>query len=84
MDAVIELCPAIGVEAACKALGVARASFYRLRPPFGPPLTAVLTVVVPRPTPARALCEDERVVVRAVLNSARRLRAGQQAYRRNV
>jgi putative transposase len=67
MDAVTQLCPTVGIVSACAALGVARASFYRLRPP----LTAVLAVVVPRPTPARALCENERVVVRAVLNSAR-------------
>jgi putative transposase len=67
MDAVTQLCPTVGIASACDALGVARASFYRLRPP----LPAVLAVVVPRPTPARALCENERVAVRAVLNSAR-------------
>jgi putative transposase len=71
MDAVTQLCPTVGIESACDALGVARASFYRLRPLFGPPLTAVASVVVPRPTPARALSEDERLAVRAVLNSTR-------------
>ena len=71
MDAVIQLCPTVGVESACEALGVVRASFYRLRPRLGPQPTAVLSVVIPRPAPRRALCDDERVVVRAVLNSAR-------------
>src|ERR1035438_8857510 len=71
MDAVIQLCPTVGVESACEALGVVRASFYRLRPRLGPQPTAVFSVVIPRPAPRRTLCEDERVVVRAVLNSAR-------------
>ena len=50
---------------------MARASFYRQRPLLGPPPTAVFSVVVPRPTPARALSSDEREAVRAVLNSER-------------
>ena len=36
MDAVTHLAPTIGVLAACDVLGVARASFYRQRPMFGP------------------------------------------------
>jgi len=71
MDAVSQLCPTVGIASACDALGVPRASFYRLRPPLGPPPNAVLSVVVPRPAPARALSEEERLVVRAVLNSTR-------------
>ena len=37
MDAVTHLAPTVGVLAACDVLGVARASFYRQRPVFGPP-----------------------------------------------
>jgi putative transposase len=64
MDAVHQLAPTVGIESACDALGVVRASFYR-RPVFGP-----LPLIV-RPTPARALNIEERQTVRAVLNSAR-------------
>ena len=71
MDAVTQLCPTVGIESACDALGVARASFYRLRPMLGPLLTAITSVVVPRPIPARALSEEERLALRAVLNSTR-------------
>ena len=71
MDAVTQLCPTVGIESACDVLGVARASFYRLRPLLGPLLTAMASVVVPRPTPTRALSQEERLAVRAVLNSTR-------------
>jgi putative transposase len=71
MDAVSQLAPTVGIESACDALGVARASFYRLRRPLGPPPTAVLSVVIPRPAPARSLNLEERLAVRAVLNSTR-------------
>jgi putative transposase len=71
MDAVSQLAPTVGIESACDALGIARASFYRLRPSLGPPPKAVLSVVVPRPAPGRALSQEERLVVRAVLNSTR-------------
>jgi len=64
MDAVQQLAPTVGIESACDALGVVRASFYR-RPAFGP-----MPLVI-RPAPARALREQERETVRAVLNSAR-------------
>ena len=64
MDAVQQLAPTVGIESACDALGVVRASFYR-RPVFGP-----MPLVI-RPAPARALGEQERETVRAVLNSAR-------------
>jgi putative transposase len=67
MDAVCQLVPTVGVESACDALGVARASFYR-QPVFGPALPAP---VVLRPAPARALGAEERETVRAVLNSTR-------------
>ena len=64
MDAVQQLAPTVGIESACDALGVVRASFYR-RPVFGP-----MPLVI-RPTSARALREHERETVRAVLNSVR-------------
>jgi putative transposase len=64
MDAVQQLAPTVGIESACDALGVVRASFYR-RPVFGP-----MPLVI-RPAPARALREQERETVRAVLNSGR-------------
>jgi len=67
MDAVRRLVPTVGVESACEALGVARASFYR-QPVFGPALPAP---VILRPSPARALDVEERETVRAVLNSTR-------------
>ena len=45
MDAVTHLAPTVGVLAACDVLGVARASFYRQHPVFGPPAS-------PAPEPA--------------------------------
>jgi len=71
MDAVIQLCPTVGIESACDALGVVRASFYRLRPLLGPPLTSVVSLLLPRPTPARALSTQERHTVRELLNCER-------------
>ena len=67
MDAVHQLAPTVGIESACDALGVARASFYR-QPVFGP---APFAPVILRSPPARALRAEERETVRAVLNSAR-------------
>lgn len=71
MDAVLRLSTTVGIESACDALGVARASFYRQRPLLGPALSAPLVVPVVRPAPARALSIDERESVRALLNSER-------------
>ncbi len=71
MNAVTQLCPTVGIESACDSLGVARASFYRLRPLLGPSPTAVTSVVLPRPTPARALSAEERHTVRELLHSTR-------------
>ena len=56
-----ELAPEIGPLAACEAMGVSRATFYRERKPKGPP--------APRPTPKRALSEAERLAVLAVCHS---------------
>jgi len=50
-----------GVLAACEALGVSRATFYRERKTKGPSGQ--------RPTPKRALSEEERNAVMAVCHS---------------
>jgi putative transposase len=72
MDAVLQLSSTVGIESACDALGVARASFYRQRPLLGPTLAAPLPApAAARPKPARALAADELQAVRAVLNSER-------------
>src|ERR1035438_6758410 len=49
MNAVDQLAPTVGIESACDALGVARASFYR-QPVFGPVLPVP---VILRPAPDR-------------------------------
>jgi putative transposase len=72
MDAVSHLSFTVGIEPACAALGVARASYYRQRPLLGPsPLAQLPVEFLPRSTPARPLCAAERQTVRAVLNSER-------------
>jgi putative transposase len=71
MDAVLQLSPAVGIESACDALGVARASFYRQRPLLGPGLFASFAAPAARSISARALSSDERESVRALLNSER-------------
>jgi putative transposase len=72
MDAVLLLSVTVGIESACDALGVARASFYRQRPLLGPTLSAHSPAPpAARPTPARALGAEEIQAVRAVLNSQR-------------
>jgi len=63
MAAVMQLSATVGVESACDALGVARASFYRRRSPSVPRAA--------RPRPARALSSGEREAVRAVLHCER-------------
>jgi putative transposase len=64
MQAVEALCSQVGTKAACSALAVGRASFYRQRKP---------EEIVPssRPRPARALSELERARVLAELHSPR-------------
>ena len=65
MNAADQLAPIVGIQPACAALGISRASFYR-QPVFGPALP-----VPPRPTPARALSAEEHAIIRSVLNSTR-------------
>ena len=62
-----ELIPVVGTKEACKALNVARASFYR-RKAFD--LSPVLVPLV-RPAPARALAQSERESVLAQLHEQR-------------
>lgn len=64
MSSAESLARQVGVQPACAALGVSRATFYRRRrPPAGQPQ--------PRPTPARALSPDERERVLETLSSDR-------------
>ena len=58
-----ELGETVGVSEACRVLGVPRSSLYRARKPE--------LASSPRPTPQRALGEEEKAEVRAVLNSER-------------
>lgn len=55
------LIPLVGIVAACTALCVSRASYYRAQKPKVEPK--------PRPRPARALGDDERARVLALLDS---------------
>ena len=73
MDAVTHLAPTVGVLAACDVLGVARASFYRQRPIFGPPVSSAPESALPaeRPAPARSLSAVERASVLDVLHAER-------------
>ena len=64
MIAAEELAPQVGVEPACRALGVSRATFYRRKRPTPGHQQ-------PRPTPARALSTAERERVVEVLSSER-------------
>jgi putative transposase len=59
-----ELAPQVGVEPACRALGVSRATFYRRQ-------RSTPGHQQPRPTPARALSNAERERVVEVLSSER-------------
>jgi len=58
------LAPQVGVEPACRALGVSRATFYRRKRPTPGHQQ-------PRPTPARTLSQNERARVIEVLSSER-------------
>lgn len=63
MTAAVELAAIVGAMAACAALAVARATYYRHQTPRPAPR--------PRPKPSRALSAAERAVVLAELTSER-------------
>jgi hypothetical protein len=64
MNAIEELATQVGTAAACRSLGVPRATLYRHRQPKPiEPATAT------RPAPPRALCEQERQQLLDVLDS---------------
>jgi putative transposase len=62
---VCEIEPLVGTAGACRVLGASRASVYRRRQP------PRVCEHRPRPTPARALTQTERVAVGEQLNSER-------------
>ena len=64
MAAVTELAPNVGIRAACGALKLPRASYYRQKRPAP-------SVAAPRPLPARALRPVERETVLACLHEKR-------------
>ena len=55
MTAVENLTPAVGTAPACHALGLPRASLYRMRQP--------IVAAAPRPAPQRTLAPSERQTV---------------------
>ena len=61
--AVGDLCPRVGIAAACRALNVSRATYYRRQQP--------IEKSRPRPIPARALSQTHRQAVLDELNSQR-------------
>ena len=63
IQAVEHLSESVGISAACQALGIPRGNLYRARQPK--------TAPQPRPTPERALSQEEKNQVRQVLNSER-------------
>jgi putative transposase len=64
MQAVEQLAPQVGIAAACEALGVSRASFYRQQ-------QSNSIEPKPRPRPARSLSQAEQQKVLEVLHSER-------------
>jgi len=63
IQAAEHLSESMGISAACQALGISRGNLYRARQPK--------TATQPRPTPERALSQEEKNQVRQVLNSER-------------
>jgi transposase InsO family protein len=63
MVAITHLAPTVSVKAACAALGIPRASFYRFRQPR--------SEAVPRRSPPRTLTAQERQHILSALNSDR-------------
>ena len=68
MQAVEEVAPGVGAAPACRALGLPRASLYRMRRTPGPDLEHP---PFPRPAPPRALSPGEREAVLGILHGER-------------
>jgi len=66
MTAVEEVTPGLGTASACRALGLPRASLYRMRRPVDPEASRTA-----RPAPPRALSPGERRAVLDTLHSER-------------
>lgn len=71
MTAVGQVAPEVGVKAACKALTVPRASFYRARLGASTALPPVIETPTPSVNHPRALLEEERAQVLDLLHSDR-------------
>lgn len=76
MNATVCLAADVGVQPACAALGVVRASFYRQRPVLGPmardfQLLSDAIVAIPLTPSPRALSATERATILACLHSER-------------
>src|SRR6266576_4556402 len=71
MTATTELVPAVAVAVACRALGVSRAGFYRRQQPRRVRNAPTTRQAATRRATPRALSQDERQNVLAVLNSPR-------------
>ena len=67
MNAAGQLAASVGVEPACEALSVSRATFYRRQAAQRP--AAPLTTLTKRPAPPRTLSAEERQTVLETLNS---------------
>src|SRR5271168_806847 len=76
MSAAVHLASDVGVQPACEALGLVRASFYRQRPVLGPMehddqiQSDAITAIPPTPSP-RALIPAERAAILACLHEER-------------
>ncbi len=68
MSAVEEVVPGVGAASACRALGLPRASLYRMRRTSTPDLDASR---LPRPAPPRALAPAEREAILGTLHCER-------------
>jgi len=68
MHAVEAVAPGVGAAPACRALGLPRASLYRMRRTPAPDVAAFLP---PRPSPPRALSLGEREAVLGILHGER-------------
>ena len=68
MSAVEEVVPGVGAASACRALGLPRASLYRMRRTADPDLEASR---LPRPAPPRALAPAEREAILGTLHCER-------------